>query len=157
MNKKISEITFVKIRHPDKELVTYLYRNFSFGEHSLLCYYSKIYCKANSKNKLRLKFDIVIALYRNKVVGWGLATGNLARTRKRDNYKDIFTSNSSLIMLYINQYYRGLGIASRIFADLMKLCPSQHIIVIGHDKISWKFFSKFKKIYNRRITITDWR
>lgn len=114
-----------------------------------------MYCKSRTDSKL--KFDIVIALYGDKIVGWGLVTENLAKRRKYEDYSDLFENKGVLIMLYVHRAYRGIGIASRVFTDLMKLCPRQHIIVIGHDKISWKFFSKFKKIHNRKIAITDWR
>lgn len=153
--KTIRAITFVRVKRPAKELLGFLYKNFSFSEESMISDYSKLYCKYRNPNKL--KFDIILALYGNKIVGWGMATENLARHRKNYSYKDIFKPNSALIMLFVNKAYRNLGIASHLFRDLMKLCPRQHIIVIGHDKISWKFFSKFKKIHNRRITITDWR
>ena len=148
-------VTFLRVKQPDKALVTFLYKNFSFSENSMLSDFAKLYCK--SRTPSILDFQIVVALYRNEIVGWGMATENMARRRRCYNYNDIMTPTDTLIMLYVKRNYRKHGIAGQIFSNLTKLCPRQHIIVIGHDKISWKFFSKMQKIHNRRLTIVDWR
>lgn len=153
--KTAKNLTFIKVKKPDKELVTFLYKNFSFSPESLLSDYSKLFCKSRNPNKL--KFNLVIALYGTKIVGWGIATENLAKNRKCNPYRATFSSGGLLYMLYVNKNYRKLGIASRIFKDLRSLNPCQDIICIGHDKISWRFFSKFKKIHKNKLTIRDWR
>lgn len=146
-----NEITYIYFKNPERKLVDYLGKYFSFNEDSMLADFSRLY----TLNKKKIIFNIIIAIKKNKIVGWAIVSENLAKHRRCFNYKDIFDKNSLLLMIYIKKDFRKLGIASEFFRRLRGENKNKILVVISHDKASFGFFNKMK-IYYKKIKIINW-